>query len=414
MSTAAGPGHETRPSRFEAPMSDRVTSLRNRPVDVLPLALSALQRGYPLGRPMTPLERLALAVASTQPTHRLDITSPSGLTQTDVAKAFRLLVPRIEREKGRGKGPLIYVGSIAKGLGRGGFHMHLVLWEYPYTPVWKGHTRDVGMGLIRAKAIMPAHGQSLLASVSYALAQHEPIFGSNTHEHHEPRQSFKRAFVSPQAETLKSHHPELFRVTHLAKDQSVSDERLFSELPMFIQELRPELKTRRSTRLSAHALRTASKHERKEEKMSTVVNPNTEVAWTNAMASEDQQAVAPGQVVVYSPVVASCDYDGWEERVAHSRAYVDWVLEVEFAEKSALADLFAEYRLLQTHEKKKNDEGTADQFWSILGTRNQGLVAYVVEGLTDEAEYEAASTMDDFDVRLVRAHEVGSLKVMPR
>jgi hypothetical protein len=94
--------------------------------------LDALRAGEPLHPPMAPQERIALAVTSTHPTHHLNITSPSGTTQEECAHRFRLLIPRIERNANRRKGPLIYVGSFAKGHGGGGYHVHLLLWEEPY------------------------------------------------------------------------------------------------------------------------------------------------------------------------------------------------------------------------------------------------------------------------------------------
>ena len=51
-----------------------ITTLRNHPERDPNLALSALQRGLGLGRTMTLMERLSLAVTSTQPTHHLTLT----------------------------------------------------------------------------------------------------------------------------------------------------------------------------------------------------------------------------------------------------------------------------------------------------------------------------------------------------
>ena len=197
--------------------------------------LDALRFGRAPHPPMTPQERVALAVTSTHPTHHLSITSPPGTTQEECAHRFRLLVPRIERNASRRKGPLIYVGSYAKGHSNGGYHVHLLLWEEPWMPIYRKHSLAVGLGRIKSTRIDPAP-ETVLHRTSYVLGQQISVFGTNAHQRHIPRAKGKRPYISPQMKTLAAHHPKLFYALTLAKDQSVTDETLVQELPIFIED----------------------------------------------------------------------------------------------------------------------------------------------------------------------------------
>ncbi len=195
--------------------------------------LDALQAGEPLRPPMTRQERVALAVTSTHPTHHLSITSPTGTTQEECARRFRLLIPRIQRNAHRRKSPLVYVGSYAKGYGDGGYHVHLLLWEEPYMLVYRKQSLAAGLGRVTSTQIGP-EPENALHRTSYVLGQQVSVFGTNVHQRHLPRGKGKRSYISPQMKTLATHHPELFYALTLAKDQSVPDETLVHELPLFI------------------------------------------------------------------------------------------------------------------------------------------------------------------------------------
>jgi hypothetical protein len=198
------------------------------------LALPALQRGEPLGRPLTLMERLALAVTATKPTHHLVITTVGG-SQGDLMDMFRRLVRRIERRRSS-RLPLIYFGTVAEGTYEGGFHMHLILWEYQHMPMYHGQMRALGLGVPNIEMIDPLTPDNVLRVVAYVLGQQESVFGTRKHLANRPRDPFKRRYIHPQLKTLERYHPELFVALSLAEDKSVSDETLFAELPRFIRE----------------------------------------------------------------------------------------------------------------------------------------------------------------------------------
>lgn len=185
---------------------------------------------------MTEMERVALAVTSARPTYTVTLTT-SGASQKELASAWRLFVRRVERRKARPDLPLIYVGSFAEGHGDGGCHLHLVLWERPYVLTYHGQTRELGLGTPYVAQIAPSTPHNTLSVVSYALSQHEPIFGTTNHLRHRPHEKHKRRWITPQAKTLERHCPDIFVALNLAKSQSVSDEKLFAELPKFIREV---------------------------------------------------------------------------------------------------------------------------------------------------------------------------------
>jgi hypothetical protein len=80
----------------------------------------------------------------------------------------------------------------------------------------------------------------VLNTVSYTLSQQEPVFGSANDLRHRPHEKYKRRWIAPQTKTLERYCPNLFVAFNLAKSQSVSDERLFAELPRFIREVSRE------------------------------------------------------------------------------------------------------------------------------------------------------------------------------
>ena len=210
----------------------RIRTMKQNPAGSLWTAGGALERGLPLERSMTYLERLAVAVAWTEPTHALTLTSTIE-NRGEFAHFFRLLRQRVQRRTSRPKVPLIYVGSFACGNGDGGYHAHLLLWGYVSMKMLHPQLRELGLGLPEIKQITPDPHNRLVAT-SYALSQHEPIFGhTRAHSHHD-RDKGARRFTSPQRSTLARHHPKLLHALDVARDQSLSDKELCEALPRFI------------------------------------------------------------------------------------------------------------------------------------------------------------------------------------
>ena len=99
--------------------------------------------------------------------------------------------------------------------------------------VYRPQCRAVGLGRARSTPIGAAP-ETVLQRTSYALGQQVSVFGTKAHQHHLRRVKGKRSYITPQMKTLATHHPELFYALRLAKDQSVTDETLIRELPIFI------------------------------------------------------------------------------------------------------------------------------------------------------------------------------------
>jgi hypothetical protein len=196
------------------------------------LAAWALNRSIGFKRRLTDHERVAIAIAVTCPTNHVTFTT-TDLSYEALAKTWRLLVRRIERRKST-KGPLIYVGALAKGNGDGGWHLHLILWEFPVEHIFRPQARAVGLGNVDLQQIKPDLTNRLWAA-SYVLGQHQSVFGTRKHLENAPHPKNKRALIVPQRKTLQVHNHELFVALDMAKSQAVSDERLCSELPRFIR-----------------------------------------------------------------------------------------------------------------------------------------------------------------------------------
>lgn len=203
-----------------------VRTLRNTPEGAPHLVVGAVRRGIDFKRALTPHERLAAAIAFTGPTHHVTYTTEAA-GYDDVAHSFRLLVRRIERHR-HASGPLMYIGTIAQGLGAGGCHLHLLLWEFPPVRVWRPQGKAVGLESVHLEPIRSGP-TNRLAVASYVLGQHESVFGTTKHLENAQHPKGKRILLMPQASTLKKHNPKLFVALDLAKSQSVSDENLCRE-----------------------------------------------------------------------------------------------------------------------------------------------------------------------------------------
>ncbi|MGN6372150.1 MAG: hypothetical protein ACTHM1_04055 [Solirubrobacteraceae bacterium] len=211
------------------------TRISNHPERDPSMALVALRRGRPLGRPLTLLERIALAVASAAPTHHL-VISTTDASRESLARAFTLWVRRLERYKARSYKNLIYIGTAAQGLGDGGYHLHLLLWNYLHAPVLHGQAKALNLGRSHITKVK-ADPMNVLTTVSYVLGQQEEVFGSRKHRLNQPREKGKRHYFHPHLKTLQKHRPELFVALKVAKDKSIPDERFFLLLPSFIKKL---------------------------------------------------------------------------------------------------------------------------------------------------------------------------------
>jgi hypothetical protein len=128
---------------------------------------------------------------------------------------------------------LIYVGSYAKGYGDGGYHVHLLLWEEPYMLVYRKQSLAAGLGRVTSTQI-GSEPEIALHRTSYVLGQQVSVFGTNVHQRHLPRGKGKRSYISPQIRLSLHITPNFFYALTLAKDQSVTDETLVQELPLFI------------------------------------------------------------------------------------------------------------------------------------------------------------------------------------
>jgi hypothetical protein len=180
-------------------------------------ALGALERGLPLP-PLTEMENLTLAVAEAEPTHTLTLTSRK-MTQPEMARAFRRLVRRIERNS-KGPKPLIYFGVYAQSRGDGGCHMHLLLWGYAPQAVWRKHAEAVGLYAPRPKQINLSEPHNVQRAVGYALSQNEPLFGSRKHLENKPKRKGQRRYVTPQKQTLATQNPKLLSALNQAQAHS--------------------------------------------------------------------------------------------------------------------------------------------------------------------------------------------------
>jgi hypothetical protein len=125
--------------------------------------------------------------------------------------------------------------SFAEGHGDGGWHAHMLVWEEPYITGLIRHAVKAGLGRIDVKPIH-ADPMAALAEAVYVLGQTESVFGTDIHERHRERPVGARRFSHSQASTLKKHHPELLHALELAKDPALTDQMLFSALPIFIKE----------------------------------------------------------------------------------------------------------------------------------------------------------------------------------
>ncbi len=184
---------------------------------------------------MTDMERIALAVASTYPTHFYTLSS-ANLTRVELSRCLELMVPRIRRRTSTPKRPIIYFGTVVKGEDHDGHHLHLLFWKRPHMDTFHGQTKALGLGKGKVKQIEPTLEDALRVT-SYVLGQEQAVFGSKHHWRHGERQKGARRFRRAQRSTLARYQPELFLALDVAKDKSLSDKDMVLRLPTSIGSL---------------------------------------------------------------------------------------------------------------------------------------------------------------------------------
>ena len=116
------------PRRYDRAAA-RCSSLGDHRAQSPSAALTALASGLPLGRPLTEMERRALAVAMLSP--RFHVTIDSPLERPDFVRQFGIAKKRIERDR---YSPLVYVGVTRRGPWR---------WPLPRPPAHLDLLQDV-------------------------------------------------------------------------------------------------------------------------------------------------------------------------------------------------------------------------------------------------------------------------------
>jgi hypothetical protein len=195
------------------------------------LAADAILSGTPLPRKLTKQERRTIAVASCLPTHLLTVNSTAS--RKEVMHAFSKLKKRILRDRGR---PLMYVGTCARSsTGAGGYHLHLLLWEYKHMKALLPDLRDVGLGGAKIDPLVPNEDttaiKNAIITAGYVFGQEEPVFGTDKHLKNLLRPKGAYSALKPQGETLAQYHPELLAALDKAKDPALPDDDLLSALP---------------------------------------------------------------------------------------------------------------------------------------------------------------------------------------
>jgi hypothetical protein len=193
----------------------------------------ALSSDLGLDQPLTHLERLALAVASCEPTHFLTLNSPWSDYGTFTG-AWCKWHARIRRELGhRGSPPLIYLARIARAKNSGTYHSHLILWGYLHASMLHGHARELALGPTHIEQIHPTWGDRLNL-VTYVLGQTESVLGRSQARRHFPREMGVPRYQRPRDKTLATHAPLLLVALNAAKDHTVTDADLCEYLSTFI------------------------------------------------------------------------------------------------------------------------------------------------------------------------------------
>jgi hypothetical protein len=208
-------------------------------VDTAGAAVGKLARGIPLGRRLTSAERRCLAIASARPTNFLTLNSKS-FEQDQIGPAWSMLHKRIERQTRR---PLVYYAVRARSYGDGGFHSHLLLWDYLHAPSLHGHAPGVGFGKPHIDQIGPTV-EDKLWTTAYVCGQTEPIFGSEYHLRHQKPEKRSHRHSRTSNRVLVATNPQLLSALKMAESRFVSDQELVEMLPRFISTYTDEDQSR--------------------------------------------------------------------------------------------------------------------------------------------------------------------------
>ena len=135
----------------------------------------------------------------------------------------------------------------------------------------------------------------------------------------------------------------------------------------------------------------------KEAQMTKSSSTDTEGNWTATMAAEDYAE----KVVLYQALVCSLDHDPADAIRLHWSSS-EWELEPCLAEAEACKEMQGEYEELLSYGRKgTNNSDYIAQLEYLQGAGMEGFGAYVVEGLANRAEFEAADFTDEFRVEPV-------------
>jgi hypothetical protein len=197
------------------------------------IAIAQLAAGKQPTRALSDLERLAIAVAATRPLQMMNINSE--LSRNDFMVGFQNLKKRLLS----GRRPLVYFGSVARGIGPAGYHGHFLLWSYIHYATLHGHVRDLGLGRLHGARIDYDRPQDLpgLRVTTYVLGQQEGVFLTTEHDRHRDRPKSTRRFMHPQRRTLERERPKLLTALDLAKDPTLSDVALFQRCLTLLEDM---------------------------------------------------------------------------------------------------------------------------------------------------------------------------------
>ena len=198
-----------------------------------------VRHGNPFGRPLTPRERLVLALTTAPPTSFVTLNS-AALSRREVAKAWDLLIKRLKRNLHSARPPIYLAVPARHSAQTAGYHIHALLWGYMHRSTLAKHARLVGFGPQPWFARVPAPSEDPddhIVMLSYVLGQDQAVFGNRVHERHAPAERSAWGLLHPQAKTLQQHSPQLFTALTNAKSPQVSDRMLAESSPLFTSDI---------------------------------------------------------------------------------------------------------------------------------------------------------------------------------
>ena len=176
------------------------------PIEACVIGLpSRVRRGNPFGRPLTPRERLVLALTTAPPTSFVTLDS-AALSRRELAKTWDLLIKRLKRNLHTARPPIYLAVPARHSAQIAGYHIHAFLWGYVHRPTLAKHARLVGFGPEPWFALVPAPSDDPddhIEVLSYVLGQDQAVFGTRVHERHAPAERSAWGLLHPQAKTLQ-------------------------------------------------------------------------------------------------------------------------------------------------------------------------------------------------------------------